>query len=863
MDKALIEKGSIELVELFDLVSEEAAIEKLGNAKPPINQILYWWTRKPLIVSRAITLLSILPYNTNPFKARLLLNLDSDKRAYTHKLNLSSLYDELSIDPSSIKVLDPFAGAGNLIFEAKQFGFDCYASDYNPVAYLIEKAVLEYPSKYPNLARDVEYYANKVIDMTKKELGHLYHRDGRKALAYLYSWCILCPYCKQRIPLMNHSYFAKTDKKKIGIRVKPNNKDFVIELINNISKEEGEKFTQKGGRAICINCKSSIDYDYLTNDIANRKDYAMIGVVVQGLKGKDYELPSEDDIRAFNEAKKLLEERWKEFEDEGLIPFEERIFEEERKNMPKYGIKYWYQHFNYRQLLLMLTLLRNIRSVCSDIKDKEYAKVIAAYLAFMLCKHIDRNSISVGWDVTNQQIAHALTMRSPRIIYNFAETNPFEETSGSLKGMLDNIINAIKFASNKSNAKVSLASVLHLPYDKEFDLIITDPPYLDDVAYGEISEFFYVWLYRALKDYYPELPNRVPLDEDIVLSKGRFGNKELAYQFYKKAMKQAFKNIHKALKDDGLAVIFFAHSSIKAWNLLLDILREARFQVTSSYAIHTENEQNVLARNKTSFMSSIVIACRKISKDREAYLEDLIPAIEDKIDELLKGIKADKLLALPITDLLIMIYGEVLEVATAYTKLKSYSKDTSITFEDIIDNARDYMLRAVIKKLIDRDLNIIGAEAAFYIIAKVFFNGIIPADDTLHITRTYNIDENRLKSIAKKEKGITKLLSFKDMRIKELEDIDANNIHEQLMFIEQLAYKDGARKVKSIINAPNFKVNELKSIIALLIKYYNISKNKGRKLSKDEEDEYNILLALADVLDLKVDSANKRLDDYA
>ena len=864
MDKALIEQGKIELVELFDSISEEARKEKL--AVPPINKILYWWTRKPLIVSRAISLLSILPNNTQASDVKRLLYLNSGKRAYTYNVDLSLL--NRSIEPSKIKVLDPFAGAGNLIFEAKRFGFDCYAIDYNPVAYLIEKAVLVYPSKYDRLADDVDYYGKRLIDAVKKELGYLYDRDRRKALAYLYSWCIRCPYCKQRIPLMNHSWFANTEKKRIGIRVKPReDKGFDVELVYNMSEEEGESYTQKGGKAICISCKSGIDYDHLTNDIANNKDYEMIGVVVKGNNGKDYELATKEDKDLFLKAKDRLEKEWDYFESEGLIPYESIRAAHRRENLLwHYGFTQWYQYFNPRQLLLMLTILKNIRIIAKEIEDKhgkDYAKVIVTYLAFMLCKHIDFNSIGIGWIVTNEQISHTLSMRRPSIIYNFAETNPFEKTSGSLQGMLKDIVDAIKFASNnRHNANVRLGSALHLPYkDQEFDLIITDPPYLDDVQYGEISEFFYVWLYRALKDYYPELPARVPLDEDITVSWGRFGNKKAAFNFYEKALKQAFKEMYRVLKDDGLAVIFFAHSSNEAWYLLLDILREAKMQVTLSYAVHTESTQNVLARGKTTFMSSIVIACRKISRDREAYFEDLIPQIEDKIEELLRDIKTDKLLTLPITDLLIMIYGEVLEVATAYTRLKSYSKDTNLTFEDIIDYAREYMMKALVKKLVDRDISDIGAEAAVYLLGKVFYNGVLEADELSKIIKIYNIDPEK-KGMAKNEKGIIKLLPFTSIEKKRLEEVDANNVYQQLMYIEQLAYEEGASKVKNIISYSSFRVNELKSIISLLIKHYNLVKNKGIELNKEDEKEFDQLRAIADVLGLRIDEAVNRIDDY-
>jgi hypothetical protein len=265
-------------------------------------------------------------------------------------------------------------------------------------------------------------------------------------------------------------------------------------------------------------------------------------------------------------------------------------------------------------------------------------------------------------------------------------------------------------------------------------------------------------------------------------------------------------------------------------------------------------QTNVLARGKTSFMSSIVISCRKVSNESSIYLEDLIPKTEDRIGELLKNIDKNRLLQLPITDLLIMIYGKVLEVATAYARLKSYSNEEP-KFTKIIEYARDYIMRVLIKKFIDREVNVIGNKAALYIIGKIFFNNLIPADDVLHIRRAYSIDDNTLGTMAKKEKGNLRLLSFREitgLEDLEPEEIDSNDIYNQLMYIEHIAHKEGASKVNSIINLYNFRVNELKSIISLLINSYNIKKNKGIKLSNDDNDEYNILLAIADILDLKI-----------
>ena len=185
MKKSLIEKPTIELLKLFGEVNQEAAIETNSTI---INRLLFWWTRKPLIVGRAVVLASTLD---NIEDVRSLLQLNREKRAYTYTPDVGVYKKKLGRDPSEIKVLDPFGGGGNLIFEAKRLGLDCTISDYNPVAYLLEKAVLEYPTKYgTKLAEDFEKYAKQVIEMTEKEVGQFYNKND---MVYLWVWCIKCP----------------------------------------------------------------------------------------------------------------------------------------------------------------------------------------------------------------------------------------------------------------------------------------------------------------------------------------------------------------------------------------------------------------------------------------------------------------------------------------------------------------------------------------------------------------------------------------------------------------------------------------------------------------------------------------------
>jgi adenine-specific DNA methylase len=854
MERALIEEKTIQHLKLFLEVSEEAKKEKVG--RPPISEMIYWWTRKPLIVSRAVTLLSLAPSSVSVETIKQHLHLNSQKRAFKYSPKRADLENTVQRSFDGLKVLDPFAGAGNLMFEPARLGLNCTVLEYNPVAYLILKATFEYPAKYGSkLADDVMHYGNEVIKRAERELGGFYRRDGRKALHYLWCWCIRCPYCGQRIPLTNNVWLDK--KRKIGYKIIPTEDgDFKIE-IGTLTDKEGSSYTQKGGKAICIKCRNAISNEQMVKDIAERKDKEMIVVVVKDVKGKNYELPTDQDIKGFDEARRKLHEEWERLINQDLIPQEE-MKEYELFRITNYGFRKWHEIFTERQLLVMCTLLKTIKEVCSKISNSGYAKAIATYLGFMLCKHINHNTIGTIWDTNYEKIAHTLTFRSPRFCNNFVETNPFEKTSGSLISSLRDIVEAVKFASNNnSHVDVIFGSALHLAdlFTDKFDIVLTDPPYLDDVPYGEVSEFFYVWLIRLLKEYYPELPYRVPLEEDLVLSKGRFGGSEsLAMEFYKRGMEASFNNIYDVLKDDGLFVVFFAHSSTEAWELLLDILRKTRFRVVSSYAVHTESAENVLARGKTSFMSSIVLACRKNLVDEEAYFETIMPNVVEKIRMLIDGLDADDLLGLPITDLLIMAYGVVLEETTRYSKIKSYRADFKPSFEELIGESRDVILREVVKKLTGVSPSVLGPEASFALIGKLFYRGRMPPDEALKTARAYGLSiDSLIKSgYVEKEKtsGGVRIKPFNEARIpNDPSEVDRNNIYEQLLYLEKIVSQRGVAVVRNVItNQPNFRVGELRSLVSVLLKYYGLLINKGMVLRDDERTEYEVLKTLSDVL---------------
>ena len=231
----------------------------------------------------------------------VLLGLDKGGRAYKYAPSQSGYANAMGRDPSSIKILDPFSGTGNLAFPAAELGLDVTCSDYNPLAYLISRGSLEIPAASDHdLAREFESAANAILREVESEVGHLY---GSRNLAYMWVWCIRCIHCGQRVPLLNQMYLSK--KNNIGLRFTPtSDKNFIVSMIKNISNKEGRSFTQKGGKVQCILCHNTIGYDDMTQDIAENRDKEMVAKQIQkpGRQGRDYELPSEDDRKQYREG---------------------------------------------------------------------------------------------------------------------------------------------------------------------------------------------------------------------------------------------------------------------------------------------------------------------------------------------------------------------------------------------------------------------------------------------------------------------------------------------------------------------------------------------------------------------------------
>jgi len=228
-------------------------------------------------------------------------------------------------------------------------------------------------------------------------------------------------------------------------------------------------------------------------------------------------------------------------------------------------------------------------------------------------------------------------------------------------------------------------------------------------------------------------------------------------------------------------------------------------------------------------------------------------------------IPQERLLTLPITDLLIMVYGKVLEATTQHTILKSYEKDFNPDFEVLIEDAREFIMKEIVAKLTGRTINTIGPEISFYLLVKIFYRGILGGDDLTKVARTYGLDDEKIEktNLGTKERGIMKLYPLYELEFsKKPEEINPKNLHEQLSYLAHVVDTSNVTRIPSVLTLNNFKVDDLRQMIDLLIKSFRLRLNKGERLTVEEQKELKILESLADVTGVVGDRNERTLDTF-
>jgi len=522
--------------------------------------------------------------------------------------------------------------------EALRVGADVWAGDYNPVAALLLKVLLEDMPRYgERLADAVRTWSIWVKDKVEPDLGRFYppDPDGAVPIAYLWTRTVTCegPGCGAEIPLLRQLWLGRRPGHEVALRLVVDHErkrvDFEIDE-NPIKVEDG---SVKNGSAICPVCGVVTPRPRVERQLSRRRggtwDARPVAVVLRrpGVSGRLYRKVLAEDIAVAEKAAAELEQRIKTsraadltFLSGKLNPVRPSSAARGVSAVTRYGMLNWSDLFTQRQTLLLSTLVTAVQQaydiLVRETGDRGFARAVASCLAIVVDRQADMQSSLARWVAKGEFIANTFSRQALAIVWDFAEANPFSNATGDWTGAAK-WVEKVSIHVSKSNIRPaqvvrSDARTLPLP-DSSASCLFTDPQYYDQIPYSDLSNFFAAWLSKTAGRLYPEWLHHPEVEnrQELIVNAGhRLNGQKKDKPFFRREMSQVLREVRRVLDNNGIAVLVFAHKETEGWEALVGALVDAGWIVTGSWPLETERASRVRARNASSLQSSIHIVCR-------------------------------------------------------------------------------------------------------------------------------------------------------------------------------------------------------------------------------------------------------------
>ena len=593
-------------------------------------------------------------------------------------------------------VLDPFAGGGSIPLEALRCGADTFASDYNPVAVLQNKVLLEYaPSFGSELATAFREAGKLVEEKASDAIDDLFpstHLRG-EPVAYLWARAVSCdgPGCGARLPLMRSLWLSKKTRNGIALSVtpSPDRRKVDISIVYDPETSEVGNGTVKRGSATCPCCGFTTPVQSVRSQLCQQHGGAdtsmLICVVSRDSEGKHYTMPTDHDTVAVEAT--IAHANREHILPAAPLPLMSGVF-----NVPIYGIDRWDLLFSARQLRCADVIGRAIASVCDEIDiKKELALPLRVLLLLARGKYLDFRSTLCGWISVGEKIGHTFGRQALGMIFDWTEGTPFGDISGSWGRSVDYIGKLLEQESGLPSCHgtaVRADAQKHPLPDDSVNAVITDPPYYNAVPYADLSDFFYIWLQRDLRNDLPDLfgTDITEKGRELVEMAGwdpvRYAQKNAGY--FESGMQQALDEARRVCAYDGIAVIVFAHKTTAGWETMLSALINAGWIVTASWPIDTERAGRLRAMNSAALASSVHLVCRP-REDESGALIDEVGEWREVLEELPIRIKKwmPRLSAEGVVgaDAIFACLGPALEVFSKYSRVEKSNGDIATLSE--------------------------------------------------------------------------------------------------------------------------------------------------------------------------------------
>jgi len=687
----------IEVALPLEAINRESAREKSIRHGHP-STLHLWWARRPLAAARAVLFAQLVDDpSSHPDK----FPTEESQRAERERLHgiierlvvWENVRDEKLLAEARAEImastgnhpppiLDPFAGGGTIPLEAQRLGLEAHASDLNPVAVLINKALIEIPPKFRDhqavhptlrekfvsykgaegLAADVRAYGQWMRDEAEARIGHHYPKadlpDGSKAtvIAWIWARTVTCPNpgCGIEMPLVRSWWLGKKKGKEayvvprvVGDPTHPSGQRVRFDIGHDSAHAPTADSDGTVGRtgAVCVACQTGVALEHIRS--ASRQiglGAQLMAVVAEGSRQRLYLAPTDSQEVAAG------------VEVPPDAPPGELFDWPGRINVYRYGLTKFSDLFTNRQLVALTTfsglVLEARDRVLADGGTEPYADAIATYLGFVVSRLTDYQSSITTW-ASNPQMEILRNMFARQAIpmtWDFGEGNPFAASSGSLDKMTSAVANSLERLPARGLATVTQADASARSMT---GLISTDPPYYDNIGYSDLSDFFYVWLRRSLRTVHPEVLSTmlVPKSEELVANPYRHDGKDGARRFFEDGFREVFARAREVGNKDYPITVYYAFkqsdtsddgTASSGWETLLEGMIRSRWAITATWPMRTEGSGRMVSLGTNALASSIVLALRPRpddapTTDRRGFIQALHAELPDALRKLQHG----------------------------------------------------------------------------------------------------------------------------------------------------------------------------------------------------------------------------------
>jgi putative DNA methylase len=585
---------------------------------------------------------------------------------------------------------DPFAGGGTLPLEAQRLGLSVRASDLNPVAVLINKALIEIPPLFSDqppinpdsepsnamrtwtgadgLAEDVRFYAEKVRDACWGTLHDIFPEAqvtpemtserprlsavrGKRLPVVAWMWVrtVKSPNPAFRtvdVPLASTFMLSSKAGKEAYVKPILHDSGYSFAICDGKPADPSIKSGTKLGRGANFRCLMSgavIDESYVkAESMAGRMGLRLMAMVADSSIGRIY-LPPTDSQESFVDVRPA----WK-------PDLEMNRNCKDLVSGRGYGVFTWGDLFTNRQSHSLHTFLRSIESLQSTIiadarraqvQDPEsYASAVHVFLVIVFSRMLHHSSMVCTWLPKDSAIRQTFSKQAIPITWDFVEGNPFAKSSAAWDQCAKVVTAAIECLPSMPRGSAFQADAAHALDSYGPALISTDPPYYDNVSYADLSDYFYVWLREGLRSVYPGLfaTIAVPKDAELVASSHRHGGSQAAEAFFLEGMTSVFTNLAKNAHPAFPVTIYYAFKQAEAaddggtsstgWETFLEAVLRSGFRITGTWPMRTEGDNRQVSVGTNALASSIVLVCRRRDEDEPtATRRELLTALQKEL----------------------------------------------------------------------------------------------------------------------------------------------------------------------------------------------------------------------------------------